>query len=207
MKTRQIPILNVTAIFLFCIAGCAKQQFDKQRYWLDIQRPKAVPSKTSAAILSVRPFSIDSAFRTRSIVYKRTNHEYENSYYREYLIPPAKMITEQTRQWLSDSGLFARVLQPGSIMKPTHVLEGHISKVYVDDSVSNRIAAKLEISLYLLNKEKILFGKTYTAREPMDSAKAEDYFKALKIAMTKILQQHEKELAELRVNIKVVVGK
>ncbi len=202
MKTKQILILTVIAIMLFCIAGCfEKQQFDKQRYWLDIQRPKPASSKTSAAILSVEPFSIDSAFRTRSIVYKRATHEFENSFYMEYLIPPAKMMTEQTRQWLSDSGLFARVLQPGSIMKPTHVLEGHIIKAYVDASVSNRAAAQLDISLYLLNKEKgkkeILFGKTYTATEPMDTTKAEDYFKALKIAMTKVLQQYEKELAAL----------
>jgi ABC-type uncharacterized transport system auxiliary subunit len=119
----------------------------------------------------------------------------------EYLIPPAKMMTEQTRQWLSDSGLFARVLGPGSIMEPTHILEGHIIKAYVDASVSDRIAAEFEIALYLLNKEKgkeeILFGKTYTVTEPMDSAKAEDYFKALEAAMTNILQQVEKELAAL----------
>ena len=201
MKTRQIPILTLTAISLFCIAGCAKQQFDKQRYWLDIQRPKPVSSKTSAAILSVEPFSIDSAFRSRSIVYKRAAHEFENSFYMEYLIPPAKMITQQTRQWLSDSGLFTRVLQPGSTMKPTHVLEGHIIKAYVDASVSNQAASELEISLYLLSKEKggkeILFGKTYTEREPMDSVRAEDYFKDLEAAMTKILQQVEIELTAL----------
>ncbi len=199
MKTRQFPILTVVAIFLFCVAGCAKQPFDKQRYWLDIQRPKPASSKTSTAILSVKSFSIDSAFRTRSIVYKRADHEFENSFYMEYLIPPAKMITEQTRQWLSDSGLFTRVLQPGSTMKPTHVLEGHIIKAYVDASVSDQATAQLEISLYLLDKEKekILFGKTYIVKEPMDSAKAEDYFKALEAAMTTVLQQYEKELVVL----------
>jgi ABC-type uncharacterized transport system auxiliary subunit len=199
MKTRQIPILNIAAILLFCIAGCAKQQFDKQRYWLDIQRHGPVSGKTSTAILSVNTFSIDPAFSTRSIVYKRAEHEFENNFYMEYLISPATMMTGQTRQWLSDSSLFARVLQPGSIMKPTHILEGHIAKAYVDASVSDRAAAELEISLYLLSKEKgdekILFGKTYTAREPMDSAKAEDYFKALEAALTKILQQYETESA------------
>ena len=201
MKTWQISILTVIVITFFCIAGCARQQFDRQRYWLDIERPKSVAGKTSTAILSVEPFSIDSAFRSRSIVYKRTDHEFENSFYMEYLVPPAKMMTERTRKWLSDSGLFARVLSPGSTMRPTHVLEGHIVKVYVDASVSDSTAAELEISLYLLNKEKgkeeIFSGKTYTVTEPMDSAKAEDYFKALKIAMTKILQQYEKELAVL----------
>ncbi|MHC4647674.1 MAG: ABC-type transport auxiliary lipoprotein family protein [Planctomycetota bacterium] len=201
MKTRRTVILTTYGITLLCLAGCAKQQYDKQRYWLDIQRPKTGSGKTSAAILTVEPFSIDSAFRTRSIVYKKTTHQFENSFYREYLIPPATMMTQQTRRWLSDSGLFARVLQPGSIMKPTHVLEGHIVKAYADASVNNKAAVQLEISLYLLKKnkgeEEILFGKTYTAREPMGSPKAEDYFKALEIAMTKVLQQYEKELAAL----------
>ena len=111
------------------------------------------------------------------------------------------MITELTRQWLNDSGLFARVLQPGSILKPTHVIEGHVIKLYLNTSVSDQITAQLEISLYLLSKEKgyeeTLFGKTYEATEPMDSAKAEDYFKALEAAMTTVLQQYEKELAVL----------
>ncbi len=91
--------------------------------------------------------------------------------------------------------------EPGSIMKPTHVLEGHIGKVYVDDSKGNESVAQLEISFYLLKKEKrdkkILFGKTYTASKPMDSATTEDYFKALEIALTEVLQQYEKESAAL----------
>jgi ABC-type uncharacterized transport system auxiliary subunit len=200
MKTRQVLIFITLGILLFCIAGCfEKQQFDRQRYLLEIQRPKIVSGKTSNAILSVEPFSIDSAFRTNSIVYKKTANEFESDFYTEYLIPPAKMITEQTRQWLSDSGLFVRVLQPGSTMKPTHILEGHIFKIYVDTSTSNRATAQVEMSLYLLNnkREQILFGKTYTTTEPMDSAKTEDYFKAMEVAAAKILQQYENDLDKL----------
>ena len=69
-----------------------------------------------------------------------------------------------------------------------------------DVSTCQQASAQLEISLYLLRKkgnEKILLGKNYTAREPMDSSKAEDYFETLEIALTKILQQYEKELATL----------
>jgi ABC-type uncharacterized transport system auxiliary subunit len=200
MKTRQMLVFTTLGISLFCIAGCfEKQQFDKQRYWLDVQRPETISNKTSAAILSIEPFSIDSAFRTNSIVYKKTAYEFESDFYTEYLIPPAKMITEQTRQWLSNSGLFVRVLQPGSTMKPTHILEGHISKIYIDTSANNQVAAQLEISLYLLNnkRKQILLGKTYTTTEPMDSAKAEDYFKAMEVATAKILQQYENDLDKL----------
>ena len=64
-------MMTVTGITLFCLAGCfEKQQFAKQRYWLDIQRPKNISGKTSDAILSIEPFYIDSAFSSRSIVYK-----------------------------------------------------------------------------------------------------------------------------------------
>ena len=202
MKTKQILMMTVTGITLFCLAGCfEKQQFAKQRYWLDIQRPKTISGKTSDAILSIEPFSIDSAFRSRSIVYKKTSHEYQGDFYQEYLIPPAQMMTEQTRRWLRDSGLFARILDPGSIMQSTHVLEGHIAKVCVDASQGNRYVAELEISFYLLEKDKrdkkILFGKTYTTSKPMDSSKTEDYFKALEAALTEVLQQYEKDVTVL----------
>ena len=202
MKSRQILTLSVIALLLFCVTGCfKKQKFEKQRYWLDMQRTKTDSGKTSTAILIVEPFSIDSAFRTRSIVYRRSAHKFEINYYGEYLIPPAKMVAEQTRRWLDDSGIFARVLQPGSNAIPTHVLEGHIVKAYVDASESGQPAAQFEVSVYLMKKEnledEVLFGKTYSAREPMDSLTAEDYFAALHIAFTKVLQQCEKDLAAL----------
>jgi cholesterol transport system auxiliary component len=200
MKTKQILMMTITGITLFCLVGCLeKQQFAKQRYWLDIQRPKTIANKTSDAILSVEPFSIDSAFRSRSIVNKKATHEYQNDFYQEYLIPPAQMMTEQTCRWLRDSGLFARVLEPGSIMQSTLVLEGHIGKVYVDSSRDNQYVAELEISFYMLEKDKrdkkILFGKTYTTIKPMESSKTEDYFKALNLAFIDILEKYEDDLS------------
>jgi len=201
MKTKRILILTAYVTILFSIAGCAKQQYGKQRYWLDIERSKSGSNINTNAILGVEPFSIDSAFRTRGIVYKKTAHEYQGDFYQEYLIPPAQMMTEQTCRWLRDSGLFARVLDPGSIMQSTHVLEGHIGKVYVDASQGNQYVAKLEISFYLLKKEKrdekILFGKTYTSSKPMESSKTEDYFKALEAALTEVLQQYENDVVAL----------
>jgi cholesterol transport system auxiliary component len=201
MKTKRILILTAYGIILLSIAGCAKQQFNKQRYWLDIERSKSDSNIKTSAILGVEPFSIDSAFRTRGIVYKKTAHQYKGDFYQEYLIPPAQMMTEQTSRWLRDSGLFARVLEPGSIMQSTHVLEGHIGKVYVDASQGNQYVAKLEISFYLLKKEKrhekILFGKTYTASKLMETSKTEDYFKALEAALTEILQQYENDVTAL----------
>jgi cholesterol transport system auxiliary component len=182
------------------MAGCGKQEYSKQRYWLDIQRPKANLGIANGTILAVEPFSIDSAFRTRSIVYKKTSHEYESDFYQEYLIPPAQMMTEQTRRWLGNSGLCARVLQPGSTMQPTHILEGHIGKLYIDSSADGQSVANLEISFYLLKKEKrdeqILFGKTYTASKQMESSATEDYFRALKNALTEILRKSEEDLGK-----------
>lgn len=195
-------MMTVTGIMLFCLTGCfEKQQFAKQRYWLDIKRPKTISGKTSEAILSIEPFSIDSAFRSRSVVYKKTAHEYQGDFYQEYLIPPAQMMTEQTCRWLRDSGLFARVLEPGSIMQSTHILEGHVGKVCVDASQGNRHVAELEISFYLLEKDKrdkkILFGKTYTSSKPMEFPETEDYFKALEAALTEVLQQCESDVTAL----------
>jgi cholesterol transport system auxiliary component len=199
MSSKRILVPTVCVIILSSLSGCGKQQFDKQRYWLSVERSEN-PSRTeTGAILSVQPFSIDSAFRGRSLVYQKSDHEYKSDYYQEYLIAPAQMVTEQTCRWLGDSGLFARVLQAGSIMQSTHVLEAHIGKMYVGASQRNEYLAELEISLYLLKKENrekhILFGRTYEASRPMDARTTEDYFRALERALVTILQDFEDDLA------------
>lgn len=199
MIKRQLIKFIVITISVLALTGCvSKQQFAKQRYWLDIQRKSTVSSESYDRILVVESFSIDSAFRTNSIVCKKSAYEFENNFYMEYLVPPAKMITEQTRKWLNESGVFAQVLQSGSLVKPTHVLQGHVSKLYVDKSDMDNIVAQVEITFYLLDgkSDEIVSTKTYAVAKSMDSGSTEDYFKALKKALTAILEECEADLVK-----------
>jgi ABC-type uncharacterized transport system auxiliary subunit len=200
MKILKTGTLIILSTIIISAAGCGKQEFSKQRYWLDLQRPQQRLNTSNEAVLSVEPFSIESPFRTQSIIYKKGAFEYETDFYKEYLTPPAKMVTEQTRKWLANSGLFSRVLKPGSIMKSTHILEGHVSKAYLDASSAGRSYATLEISMYLLKQneddQEILFGKTYLAEEFLKAKQSQDYFEALEKSLTKIMVQFENDIVQ-----------
>lgn len=193
--------LRLAALGMLAVLGClGKQEFQRQRYWINVQRPPTdAPAEASVEILELESFSIDSAFAGSGIVTKKAGREYEKSFYEEYLSPPARMITEQTRRWLDDSDLFARVLPPGSTMEPTHIMEGHISKLYADYTTSNQAALHLEISLYLLKgrggRQEIRFAETYSVAEPMNARTAQAYFAALESALTDILTEFESDVA------------
>ena len=163
-----------------------------------MQRPDGTAKIQTQSVLEIQPFSINPLFHTRGITYRKTEHEYKSDYYREYLIPPAQMIEDMTRQWLDQSGLFAGVFRLGSLLTPEYILEGHVDKAYMDISKSSQSRVILEISFYLLKKESgkpsLMLSKSYTANKLIESVDPELYFEGMADGMTDILTDFEKDL-------------
>lgn len=197
--TKTIIGIFITAVTALCFtAGCGNHHFVRQKFYVQPSRTVSAERQASEDILGVNQFSIDSAFRTRSVVYKRGAHEYESSYYYEYLTPPAEMITEQTRNWLTESGIFATVTRPNSAVRPTLTLEGEIKSLYADTSVTGQPKAVMELAVYMLNKEnrEIICTNRYMETEPMASKSPDDYFEALQTVLQRILIRCETDLAQ-----------
>lgn len=198
-KRAVVAVLSILAAL--CCTGCGKQAFDRQRYALIVQRPDMPSTVRTPAMLEVRPFSIDAAFATRSLTYRRTKNSFEMDFYHEYLVSPGEMITDQTRRWLEASGIFSAVFSPDSLLRPTHVLEGNIIAAYLDASEQGPPAARLEIALWLLDDQisspTLIFGKNYRARRPMLSLAPEAYMEAQQECLAGILTEFETDLANL----------
>lgn len=179
-------------------SGCGPKGYNKRYYVLDVKR-KAGPVKTGKdVILEVRRFTIDSAFDSKGLVYRKADFEYESDFYNEFLISPADMVTEKTRTWLSQSGLFARVLDKGSAIEPTHTLEGNITALYGDFRDKSSPLAVMQLRIFLIenkaSKESIMLGKTYDASSDTSSEGAEGLVEALDGCLGKILADLEKDL-------------
>jgi cholesterol transport system auxiliary component len=176
----------------------------KDTFLLEVQRSGTAVVSGSKAILSVQPFSIAPAFERNSIVSRVDENEYVADYYNEYFVSPAMMVTNQTRQWLVESHLFAHVLSPSSIVQPTHILEGHVMAMFLDQSNIEQPLALLKISFYLVKKHKrdetITFHKTYTVTRSMQSTNTQAYAAAQTAALTEILQAIETDLATILEN-------
>ncbi len=160
------------ALALLFLSGCVdlgKEFAERRFYSLDVTRsgaPGAVPKGT---VLEVRRFRISRRYEAQELVYRKGDQVYETDFYHAFFVPPATNLTEETREWMARSGRFEHVVEAGSRVGGTHVLEGSVSELCGDFRGEGAGRAVLELQFFLiLDAEavpKILFKKTYR-REP-----------------------------------------
>lgn len=203
MKYRLIRLcfglsLTISAII---IAGCGPKSYEKQHYILDTQRESSAEAGNNTHIIEVRRFTIASAFNSKSLIYRTSEFKYESDFYNEFLVSPTAMITEKIRNWLAASGIAHRVLDPGSNIDPTHIIEGNVVSLYGDFRTKSSPKAIMEIRIFLLDKKAetesgIVFGKTYNASVDLETRNPEDLVSAFDRCLVEILTDLEKDLAE-----------
>ena len=131
------------------LSGCGgPKPYNKNYYVLNVHRSPETAKPDNNFILDVRTFTIDSAFDSKGLVYRTAEFEYETDFYNEFLISPAIMITEKTRTWLLNSGIFKLVLDKASYIDPTHTLQANITALYADRREKKAV---MEIRTFLIS--------------------------------------------------------
>jgi ABC-type uncharacterized transport system auxiliary subunit len=184
------------------LSGCgSRQAYNKKYYMLNATRQRESIKEGKDSILEVRHFTIDSAFSGKGLVYRIGEFEYESDFYNELLVSPSTMITEKARTWLSQSGLCTRVLDSGSQIDPTHIIEANITKLYGDFRDKASPSAVMEIRVFLLEIKTgkdpvIVFGKTYNSSVALESKSPGILVSALDRCLIQTLTNLEKDLVE-----------
>lgn len=182
------------------MSGCGSRVAYNQRHFIletDRNGPQREISKD--VILDVQSFSVDTTFSTKSLVYRKDQSEYERDFYNQFLVRPEDMITEKTRSWFSESGLFKWVLEPGSYTDATHMLEGNILSLYGDfqNESSSKAVIKIRFFLVKLSGKSVVFGKTYEKISKVGDRTAESLIEAYENCLARILTDLEEDLQEL----------
>ena len=189
-------------VWLAMLSGCGSQQaYNKKYYMLNTTRQKESIKDENDSILEVSHFTIDSAFSGKGLVYRIGEFEYESDFYNELLVSPSAMITEKARTWLYESGFFKRVLDSGSQIDSTHLIEGNITELYGDFRDKSSPTAVMEMRIFLLKVNpgkdlSFVFGKTYKSTAGVDSKSPEGLVKALGRCLEDIMMALERNLAE-----------
>jgi ABC-type uncharacterized transport system auxiliary subunit len=195
----KVIILSNLMIVSMVLSGCgSREAFNQRNFILEASRNRP-PQKTSKDIvLDVQSFNADMTFSTKSLVYRKGPSEYETDFYNQFLISPNDMITEKTRSWLSESGLFKLVLEPGSYADATHSLEGNIIALYGDfrDKSSPKATMKIRFFLVKLSGKSVVFGETYKVESKVDDRTVESLIEAFEDCLANILSDLEKDLLE-----------
>ncbi|MHC4530375.1 MAG: ABC-type transport auxiliary lipoprotein family protein [Planctomycetota bacterium] len=197
MNSKVITLCNLMIVSMV-LSGCGPERNNQRNFLLEVSRSSQQQKTSKDAILDVKNFSIDRTFSTKNLVYRKGQSEYETDFYNQFLIRPDDMITEKTRSWLSESGLFKWVLEPGSYTDATHVLEGNITALYGDfrDNSSPKATMKIRIFLIKLPEKSVVFGKTYEVVSEVKSKTAEALIEAFDKCLINILSNLEQDLQE-----------
>jgi len=185
--------------FILTLSGCLQSEAaDRKYYIVEAKREGGPAAVHSDATLRVRRFNVDEAYTTRQLVYRIEEFRYESDYYHQFLVMPGLMITEKTRDWLADSGLFGRVSSVGSRLESTYMLEGNVIKLYGDFTDKSAPVAVMEIRFFLLAgadaNETVALSQTYKAASPVSDRTAEAVVESLSKSLAEILAHLEADL-------------
>ncbi len=100
----------------------------------------ADPPTTNACdrVVALNRVSISPTFQSRSFTYRTGDNAYEQDPYAGFLIPPERALAESIRASMRASGAFGRVVEPGSAIIPTVILEASINELYGDFRQASR---------------------------------------------------------------------
>src|SRR6185436_4572509 len=83
-------------------------------------------------LVALSRVSISPLFQSRSFTYRKAENTYEQDPYAGFLVPPERALAEPIRAWMRASGVFGRVLEPGSGLTATLVAEVSVNQLYGD---------------------------------------------------------------------------
>jgi len=134
-------ILLATAI----LCGCASSPGWKRRVFAFSLPTEPPITNAQTDIVVLRRVSISPLFQSRSFTYRTAENSYEQDPYAGFLIPPERALAEPIRAWMRASGVFGRVVEPGSALTPTLVAEVSVNELYGDFRKASQPVGTMEI--------------------------------------------------------------
>ena len=127
------------------LVGCASNpRWKRQVFAFSLP---ADPPTTNAQtnIVALSRVSISPLFQNRSFTYRKAENTYELDPYAGFLVPPGRALAGPIRAWMRASGVFGRVVEPGSGLRPTLVAEVSVNELYGDLRQASRPVGTMEI--------------------------------------------------------------
>jgi cholesterol transport system auxiliary component len=182
------------------VTGCAGNASETEYFILDATNEHEPAVAHDEITLRVQRFTVDTEFASKNLVYRLAEFKYQIDPYRQFLIPPGTMIAEQTRQWLSASGLFHVVLPANSRIEPTDTLEASVTALYGDFRDAAAPVAVMEIRFFLVPRssglETVAFSRTYRATNRILVRTPEALMEAYNKDLREILTRLQEDLRE-----------
>jgi ABC-type uncharacterized transport system auxiliary subunit len=180
---RRRLILGAAPAFL---AGCSvlpTREYQQRRDWPLLPRRSTVAaSRKRGRVLLIRTVSAAPGREARGVQWLLKDGSLNTDYYEQWAVPPAQAMEEALRRWLSDAGLFAAVVAPGSRITPDLVLEAELTALVADPQAGTARA-------------RVRLQRTETAEARLTGTDVVSIVAGLRDAAAAVLAQTERSLA------------
>ena len=163
MKVSTLLVLGAVATLTACF-NFDRPPADKRRFLLEASRPEA-SAPAGVRHLIVGTFHVQAPWAGQGFVHRLAGGEVRTDFTHEFFVPAGVALTEITRRWLGDAGLFASVRHEGSRAPATHWLEGDVLELSVDARVPNARKAVLEIEFVLLDANRMVLHRARVQKQ------------------------------------------
>lgn len=197
MKKHTLILLVLAAILA---AGCVKLAHDPidKRFYQILPERTADKAADRNLVLKVRRMTVSDLYNTRELVYREAEGRIESDYYNMFFVTPGDMLTTELRKWLRETGLFAHVIEPGSMVVPGLTLEGMVNSLY-GDYTTDAPAAVVEMQFFVVDESSarnvIVFSGDYAQRIPISQPDPTELVKAMTKGVQAIFTELENDLA------------
>jgi len=197
---RSLALCLALALCAACVR-MERQPIDKHYYALETARAASdsalVMPKANAATLLVRRMQAAPRVSGRELVYRTAPSAWTADYYNLFFVSPADMLTQDLRTWLAQAGIFANVVDPGSLAPSEYTLEGNVSALHGDFS-AKPAQAVAEMQFLLLRttgaERQVVLTRDYRKSVALASNSPQELVRALREAVTGVYADLEADL-------------
>lgn len=131
---KRIAGFALLAATAFTLLACAptRPAIETANWLLAPERTGTVRKMQSPFWLKMGSFSVATPFDGKSLVYRVGDQRYEKDFYNAYIASPSSMISNASRQWLDQSGIFRIAVAQGTSFFPFYTLQATVDELYGD---------------------------------------------------------------------------
>ena len=175
-------------------------------YTLEYDPPLIQGMPPLPVIIRLQRFGVAPSYNTNRIIYRDHAFEREAYFYHKWRANPGDLVSYFLSRDLRESGLFNGVLSYDSQSPASYMLEGFVDE-FLEWDEGNMWYAVLTTSITLMVEnepdisKKIIFQKTYHAKEPSTKKHPRELAQAMSRAMSKISRE---VIMDIYMHLKIV---
>ena len=191
MKLSFVSLLSSILLTAVGGAGClSKPALVRETFFITgPEHPAQTDPAAPVGPIAFRQFTVAPGMENRSFLYRISDDGFEQDAYAELLVPPSRALPQALRGHLRQTGVFQRVIEPGSNAATKFQVEAVVTEFFGDFRVPAEPKAVLSLRFTVLNGATPVLEKEYQRRIAIPARTASALAKGWNQALREIAQE------------------